>query len=303
MNPLTGIYPACGNVLGYRYASPDGDASPTIVHARSFTFSAKEKDSETGLSYFGSRYYSSDLSIWLSVDPMSDKYPSLSPYVYCADNPVKLVDPEGEEMWIPEVDGKGNVSYIAEDGDNYETFIEQFYCFKRGKDNKLVDKSLEIFNNAGYNKNSVLKKGDKITGAAVYNAMGNDILKGIWSKMDVKQKAYQIKFALDCGKRKNIMIGGMSAIDLNDFIYEFSTSYNAVELNNIKIPELESGKMVMVKANITIWPKNGLENKNGQILIYWGAQATGEGYNTLNYYSAINPDAQTKKSAITISLK
>ncbi len=67
-----------------------------------FTFSAKEKDSETGFSYFGSRYYSSDLSIWLSVDPMSDKYPSLSPYVYCADNPVKLVDPNGED-WI--IDG------------------------------------------------------------------------------------------------------------------------------------------------------------------------------------------------------
>ena len=62
------------------------------------TFSAKEKDSETGLSYFGSRYYSSDLSIWLSVDPMSDKYPSLSPYAYCANNPIKLVDPNGEEV-------------------------------------------------------------------------------------------------------------------------------------------------------------------------------------------------------------
>ena len=64
--------------------------------ADNHTFSAKERDTETGLSYFGARYYSSDLSIWLSVDPMSDKYPSLSPYVYCADNPVKLVDPNGE---------------------------------------------------------------------------------------------------------------------------------------------------------------------------------------------------------------
>ena len=63
-----------------------------------FTFSAKEKDLETGFSYFGSRYYNSDLSIWLSVDPMSDKYPSLSPYVYCANNPVKLVDPDGEDV-------------------------------------------------------------------------------------------------------------------------------------------------------------------------------------------------------------
>ena len=63
-----------------------------------YTFSAKEKDAETGYSYFGARYYSSDLSVWLSVDPMSDKYPSMSPYVYCANNPVKLVDPNGEEM-------------------------------------------------------------------------------------------------------------------------------------------------------------------------------------------------------------
>ena len=63
-----------------------------------YTFSAKERDPETSLSYFGSRYYSSDLSIWLSVDPMSDKYPSLSPYTYCANNPVILVDPNGDTI-------------------------------------------------------------------------------------------------------------------------------------------------------------------------------------------------------------
>ena len=74
-----------------------------------YTFSAKEKDAETKYSYFGSRYYSSDLSIWLSVDPQSDKYPSLSPYVYCANNPIKLVDPNGEEIVITEtVDKNGN---------------------------------------------------------------------------------------------------------------------------------------------------------------------------------------------------
>ena len=31
---------------------------------------------------------------------MANKYPSLSPYVYCANNPVMLVDPDGEEVWI-----------------------------------------------------------------------------------------------------------------------------------------------------------------------------------------------------------
>ncbi len=32
---------------------------------------------------------------WLSVDPLTDKYPSLSGYNYCANNPVMLVDPDG----------------------------------------------------------------------------------------------------------------------------------------------------------------------------------------------------------------
>ncbi len=44
------------------------------------------------------RHYNSDLSIWLSVDPMSDKYPGVSPYTYCANNPVRLVDPDGDTI-------------------------------------------------------------------------------------------------------------------------------------------------------------------------------------------------------------
>jgi len=88
-----------------------------------FTFSAKEKDVETGLSYFGSRYYSSDLSIWLSVDPMSDKYPSMSPYVYCANNPVKLVDPNGEEVWIVGHEWESAFNSLQQ-GTNLELSIE-----------------------------------------------------------------------------------------------------------------------------------------------------------------------------------
>ena len=105
MNPHPGISPANLSSAGYWHATPTvAGGSALILNSEfcipnwSFTFSAKERDSETGLSYFGSRYYSSDLSIWLSVDPMSDKYASLSPYTYCANNPVKLVDPNGEEI-------------------------------------------------------------------------------------------------------------------------------------------------------------------------------------------------------------
>ena len=64
----------------------------------SFVFNGKEKDYENGFHYYGSRYYASELSMWLSTDPMSDKYPSLTPYNYCANNPIKLIDPNGEEF-------------------------------------------------------------------------------------------------------------------------------------------------------------------------------------------------------------
>jgi len=54
---------------------------------------------ETGYGYFGARYYDSGLSIWLSVDPMSDKYPNMSPYNYCANNPVRFKDPSGLDYY------------------------------------------------------------------------------------------------------------------------------------------------------------------------------------------------------------
>ena len=63
------------------------------------SFTGKERYSETGFSYFGARYYDSDvLTGWLSVDPMADKYPNISPYAYCAWNPIRLVDPDGREL-------------------------------------------------------------------------------------------------------------------------------------------------------------------------------------------------------------
>ena len=71
-------------------------------YSERFTFTGKELDEETGYGYFGARYYDATLLTgWTAVDPMSDKYPSLSPYNYCAWNPVKLVDPDGRELYIP----------------------------------------------------------------------------------------------------------------------------------------------------------------------------------------------------------
>lgn len=37
---------------------------------------------------------------WLSVDPKASKYPNVSPYTYCLDNPIKMVDPDGKDSYL-----------------------------------------------------------------------------------------------------------------------------------------------------------------------------------------------------------
>ena len=64
-------------------------------------------------TYFGARYMDHELTtMWLSVDPMADKYPGISPYAYCAWNPVKLVDPEGMDVW--EISKNGSLRWMYE---------------------------------------------------------------------------------------------------------------------------------------------------------------------------------------------
>ena len=48
---------------------------------------------------FGARLYDPRTAAWLSQDPMAEKYYPISPYAYCAGNPVNLVDPTGEDIW------------------------------------------------------------------------------------------------------------------------------------------------------------------------------------------------------------
>ena len=64
-----------------------------------YKYNGKELDSETGLYYYGARYYNPELSLWLSVDPLVEKYPSMSPYNYVANNPLIYIDPDGRD-WV-----------------------------------------------------------------------------------------------------------------------------------------------------------------------------------------------------------
>ena len=108
-----------------------------INYTQSFT--GKERDSETGFSYFGARYYDSDiLTGWLSVDPLADKYPNLSPYAYCGWNPIRLVDPDGEDVWEFN-ESTGVLSLISNKGGSKEQTVN-FMIEKNSK--KAMTKSV-----------------------------------------------------------------------------------------------------------------------------------------------------------------
>ncbi len=86
-----------------------------------YLFNGKELDEETGLYYYGARYYNPRTSLWLSVDPIATYNPvietehyidgqhnggvfnsfNLNVYGYCYQNPVKLLDPNGKQALIP----------------------------------------------------------------------------------------------------------------------------------------------------------------------------------------------------------
>ena len=60
-----------------------------------YLFNAKELDEETGLYYYGARYLDPAGARWLSVDPLWINHPDKTPYNYCLNNPVKMMDPDG----------------------------------------------------------------------------------------------------------------------------------------------------------------------------------------------------------------
>ena len=64
----------------------------------SYKFNGKGFDQETGLYYYGARYMNPVTSLWYGVDALTEKYPTIGGYVYCAGNPVKLVDSDGKKI-------------------------------------------------------------------------------------------------------------------------------------------------------------------------------------------------------------
>ena len=117
-----------------------------------YTFNAKELDEETGMYYYEARYYKPP--VFTSRDPMFEKYFWMTPYAYCANNPVKYVDPDGRKIiirhWVSDGDQDGEYKpghlnkETAEQLENFAKTREGFaflsqYATKGQKIGKLIN--------------------------------------------------------------------------------------------------------------------------------------------------------------------
>ena len=89
----------------YGEATDMGQALPASVD-NPYKWGGKEWDEDQGAYDFGARMYSAADARWTTMDPMSEKYYHISPYAYCAGDPVNLVDPDGRD-WYSYIDENG----------------------------------------------------------------------------------------------------------------------------------------------------------------------------------------------------
>lgn len=75
-----------------------------------YLFNAKEFDDETGMYYYGARYYDPRLSLWMSTDIMQESYPNIASYTFVANNPLNYIDYDGND--IVQINNEGRVSKV-----------------------------------------------------------------------------------------------------------------------------------------------------------------------------------------------
>lgn len=81
-----------------------GNFTKDITSSQRFRFGGKELDRMYGLDWhdFGARWYNSVLCQWTTMDPLCEKYYGISPYAYCANDPMNYIDKDGKRPSIYE---------------------------------------------------------------------------------------------------------------------------------------------------------------------------------------------------------
>ncbi len=148
------------------------DGSPTDPDNR-YRFNGKEEQSFAGLPYidYGARMYDPCTARWISQDPLAEKYCSVSPYAFCNNNPVNIIDPNGMDIW--ELDNMGNVVNRIEDKEK-----DAFHIVEKNADGEWKRTGKEISFEYGKfsNENDSFVTLDETSGAELFKFLSDNTL-------------------------------------------------------------------------------------------------------------------------------
>ena len=126
------VVAASGKVLAHNRYYPYGEAitrftgshaaaaqSNATATAARYRFGAKEHETMHGLNAydFGPRLLSASLPVWDCPDRQQERYHPLSPYTYCAANPIRYADPSGEDVCVLLIKGGTHLAMLIQNED------------------------------------------------------------------------------------------------------------------------------------------------------------------------------------------
>ena len=239
-----------GDIAQYAAYTPYGEMFREYHNVTPYRFNGKELDTETGLYYYGARYYNPSTALWLGVDPLASKYPGVSPYVYCMSNPVKYVDPDGRAWEYPDgtpIEKHDNIKvYIFYDSEDFSSQTQA-----------MAERAEKI-----YGKGSV----------ALSNANTKDIFISDWRDMASKEiKEVNINYH---GNNQTLMIDS----DNNEYITSTNnglTNKSGTEATNVKDIPNPIGNISNAQLNLNTCKSNSTtqyEIKEGVTLMRGFAQ-------------------------------
>ena len=87
----------------YPYGGLMGESTGGDVQR--YKYNGKELDRMHGLDWYdyGARHYDAAVGSWPTMDPLAEKYYSVSPYAYCGGNPVNMIDKDGQQSQKPDI--------------------------------------------------------------------------------------------------------------------------------------------------------------------------------------------------------
>ena len=182
------------DIISYEEYYPFGTTSyrngrnEVDVSLKRYKYVMKELDNETGLYYYGMRYYASWICRFVSVDPLQHKYPELTPFQYSSNSPVTFIDLDGLEKsktnvakggWVLEIYSP-EISEKMYNAINEGNIIEQRRLSYGALNSKFPDKWSSSISTSAFHK--LEKESAKLTYEADYEAGLTLILYGYYDK-------------------------------------------------------------------------------------------------------------------------